>query len=116
MVYFIEIIVVYAVYSVYQIVKAYFAVGIIDGFVFQYFLRKLYFFIRRFYKTFFLFQRQIEIFQSDFKLGEFIAIGKRADFVVLSDDILKVKPDDIKDIEVEMTVVGGIVEYSASRT
>ena len=45
-----------------------------------------------------------------------LTVGKRADFVVLSDDILKVKPDDIKDINVEMTVVGGIVEYSASRS
>ena len=45
-----------------------------------------------------------------------LTVGKRADFVVLSDNILSVPPDDIKDIEVEMTIVGGIVEYSASRT
>jgi len=44
-----------------------------------------------------------------------LTVGKRADFVVLSDDILKVKPDTIKDITVEMTVVGGIVEYSITR-
>jgi len=44
-----------------------------------------------------------------------LTVGKRADFVVLSDDILKVKPDTIKDITVEMTIVGGIVEYSATR-
>ncbi len=44
-----------------------------------------------------------------------ITVGKRADFVVLSDDILKVPGDKIIEIDVEMTVVGGIVEYSASR-
>lgn len=44
-----------------------------------------------------------------------LTVGKRADFVVLSDDILKVQPDTIKDITVEMTIVGGIVEYSAAR-
>ncbi len=44
-----------------------------------------------------------------------ITVGKRADFVVLSDNILKVQLDRIIDIDVEMTVVGGIVEYSASR-
>ncbi len=44
-----------------------------------------------------------------------ITVGKRADFVVLSDDILKVPVDNIIEIDVEMTVVGGIVEYSASR-
>ncbi len=44
-----------------------------------------------------------------------ITVGKRADFVVLSDNILKVPADKIIDIDVEMTVVGGIVEYSASR-
>lgn len=44
-----------------------------------------------------------------------ITVGKRADFVVLSGNILKVPVDTIIDIDVEMTVVGGIVEYSASR-
>lgn len=44
-----------------------------------------------------------------------LTVGKRADFVVLSDDLLKVKPDAIKDIVVEMTIVGGNVEYSATR-
>jgi hypothetical protein len=54
------------------------------------------------------------IFQEN-TLGS-LTVGKRADFAVLTDDILKVKPEDIKDITVEVTVVGGIVEYSASRT
>lgn len=42
-----------------------------------------------------------------------LTVGKRADFVVLSDDILKVDPEMIKDIGIEMTVVGGLVEHSA---
>jgi len=45
-----------------------------------------------------------------------LTVGKRADFVVLSHNILEVPPDDIIDIDIEMTVVGGIVEYSVSRT
>jgi len=36
-----------------------------------------------------------------------ITIGKRADFVVLSDDPTRVQPDRIKDIAVEMTFIGG---------
>ena len=54
------------------------------------------------------------IFQEN-SLGS-ITVGKRADFVVLSDNILEVPPDEIIDIDIEMTVVGGIVEYSASRS
>lgn len=42
-----------------------------------------------------------------------ITVGKRADFVVLSDNILKVPVDKIIEIDVEMTVVGGIVEHSS---
>jgi predicted amidohydrolase YtcJ len=53
------------------------------------------------------------VFQEN-SLGS-LTVGKRADFVVLSDDILKVEPDAIKDITVEMTIVGGVVEYSATR-
>jgi hypothetical protein len=37
--------------------------------------------------------------------------GKLADFVVLSEDLFRVAPDDIKDLEVLMTVVGGEVAY-----
>ena len=44
-----------------------------------------------------------------------VTVGKRADFVVLSDNLLKFPIDKIIDIDVEMTVVGGIVEYSAAR-
>jgi predicted amidohydrolase YtcJ len=44
-----------------------------------------------------------------------ITVGKRADFVMLSDNILEGPADKIIEIDVEMTIVGGIVEYSASR-
>ena len=37
--------------------------------------------------------------------------GKLCDFVALSDDILTVSPDDIKDLETVLTVVGGEVVY-----
>jgi predicted amidohydrolase YtcJ len=40
-----------------------------------------------------------------------ISIGKRADFVVLSDNILTPHPKYIKDFAVEKTIVGGIEEY-----
>lgn len=42
-----------------------------------------------------------------------LTVGKRADFVVLSDNILEVPADKIIEIDVEMTVVGGIVEHSS---
>ena len=38
---------------------------------------------------------------------------KRADFVVLSDNIQEVSPRDIQKIKIEKTIVGGIIEYSA---
>jgi predicted amidohydrolase YtcJ len=40
-----------------------------------------------------------------------ISVGKLADFVVLSDDLLAVNPVKIANIQVEMTVVGGKVVY-----
>lgn len=42
-----------------------------------------------------------------------LTVGKRADFVVLSNNILEVPPDKIIELDVEMTVVGGIVEHSS---
>ncbi|MFX1484845.1 MAG: amidohydrolase, partial [Promethearchaeota archaeon] len=53
------------------------------------------------------------IFQEN-TLGS-LTVGKRADFIVLSENILEVPPDKIIEIDIEMTVLGGIVEYSASR-
>ena len=40
-----------------------------------------------------------------------IEVGKVADFVLLSDDPTRVSPDLIKNIDVEMTVVGGKVVF-----
>ena len=51
------------------------------------------------------------IFQEN-TLGS-LTVGKRADFVVLSENLLKIPPERIKDIDIEMTVVGGLVEHSA---
>ena len=42
-----------------------------------------------------------------------ITVGKLTDFVVLSDNLLTMNPDDIKDVTVRSTVVGGKVVYSA---
>jgi predicted amidohydrolase YtcJ len=41
-----------------------------------------------------------------------ISVGKLADFVVLSDDLLTVDPVSIENIRVDMTVLGGKVVYS----
>jgi predicted amidohydrolase YtcJ len=38
--------------------------------------------------------------------------GKLADMVVLSEDIFEVKPEDIKNIKVLMTIVGGKIQYT----
>ena len=43
-----------------------------------------------------------------------IEAGKLADLVVLSDDLRKIKPDKIKDVRVEMTIVGGKIVFNAS--
>jgi predicted amidohydrolase YtcJ len=47
------------------------------------------------------------------KLGS-IEVGKLADFVVLSDDILAVPTENIKDIQVDMTAIDGRVVYRRS--
>jgi len=40
-----------------------------------------------------------------------ITPGKLGDLVVLGDDPRRVSPDEIKDIPVEMTVVGGEIRF-----
>ena len=42
-----------------------------------------------------------------------IAPGKLADLVVLSDDPVKMPPEQIKNIRVEMTIIDGRVEWEA---
>ena len=42
-----------------------------------------------------------------------IAPGKLADMVVLSDDPIKSSPDQMRDIRVEMTIIGGKVVWEA---
>jgi predicted amidohydrolase YtcJ len=51
-------------------------------------------------------------FEEDIK-GSLTA-GKLMDFVVLSDNLLTMDPDDIKDVTVLTTVVGGKVVYEAN--
>lgn len=50
-------------------------------------------------------------FEEDIKGS--ITVGKLADMVVLSDNLLTMDPDDIKDVTVLTTVVGGKVVYEA---
>jgi len=51
-------------------------------------------------------------FEEDMKGS--ITVGKLADFVVLSDNLLTMNPDDIKDVTVRKTFVGGEIVYEAN--
>ena len=42
-----------------------------------------------------------------------LEVGKLADFVVLSDNLLTIPPDNIKDVTIKATIVGGTVVYDA---
>ncbi len=44
-----------------------------------------------------------------------LTTGKRADFVMLSDNIMEVPAGKIRSVKVDMTAVGGIIEYSSVR-
>jgi predicted amidohydrolase YtcJ len=46
------------------------------------------------------------------KIKGSIEVGKLADLVVLSDDLRRIEPGKIKDVEVEMTIVGGKIVYT----
>lgn len=48
----------------------------------------------------------------DEEKGGSIEVGKFADLTILSDDLLEVSPDRIKDVVVDMTIVGGKVVYA----
>ena len=41
-----------------------------------------------------------------------IEVGKFADMVVLGEDILTINPDRIKDVSIDMTIIGGKIVYS----
>jgi len=40
-------------------------------------------------------------------------VGKLADIAVLPEDPFEVQPEKIKDLKVEMTIVGGEIKYQA---
>ena len=44
-----------------------------------------------------------------------IEIGKLADMVVLSDDILTIDPIKIKDVKVDMTIFDGKIVYTRNK-
>lgn len=52
-------------------------------------------------------------FEDDIKGS--LEVGKLADFVVLSDNLLTMDPDGIKDVAVQLTVVGGRIVFEATR-
>ncbi|MEK6570613.1 MAG: amidohydrolase family protein, partial [Bacteroidota bacterium] len=52
-------------------------------------------------------------FEEDLKGS--IEVGKLADLVVLSKDIMKVEPKEIIDTEVLMTILGGKVVYERTK-
>jgi predicted amidohydrolase YtcJ len=45
-----------------------------------------------------------------------LEVGKLADMVVLGQDILTIDPDGIKEIAIEMTIIGGKIVYSSEQS
>jgi predicted amidohydrolase YtcJ len=54
--------------------------------------------------------------ENEDKITGSIEVGKRADFVLLSDDPLKVDPIKIRDLQVLETIVGGETVFKAEGT
>ena len=48
------------------------------------------------------------------RLGS-LEVGKLADLLVLSDDLLRLSPEALKDVQVELTMVGGRIVHDAQR-
>ena len=44
-----------------------------------------------------------------------IEVDKLTDFVVLSDNLIEISPDDIKDVTVNLTIVGGKVVFDRNK-
>jgi hypothetical protein len=44
-----------------------------------------------------------------------IEVGKLTDFVVLSENLIEISPDDIKDVIVDLTIVGGKVVFDRDK-
>lgn len=45
-----------------------------------------------------------------------LTVGRLADFVLLSQDLFSIPPEEIRDVDVELTVVGGKVVYERGET
>ena len=48
------------------------------------------------------------------RLGS-LEVGKLADLLVLSDDLLRISPEALKDVRVELTMIGGRIVHGAER-
>ena len=44
-----------------------------------------------------------------------LEVGKKADLVVLSKNLFEIDPDDISEVEVVYTVMGGRLTYDATK-
>ena len=58
-------------------------------------------------------ERRLRSFEE--KIKGSIEVGKLADMIVLSDNILKIDPMNIADLNVDLTMIDGIVEYERRR-